>query len=488
MTSYLDVPVSDFTIPYSDENTYLALVNHVIENGTKKQDRTNTGTRSIFGAKLRFDLSKGVLPAITTKYINIAAPKIEMDWMLSGDTNIKVLQNKGIRIWDDWVDKGEIPSSLCPLHLVDNKKLPHEEAIFKITPKDVNLTEESLSEYFDEKVKDIHDQITAQDTCDLFVDHLSHTLFILSKELKLDAHKYKLLPYVEKVYYGLSEELQDPAVFIKMFYDLPNRKVYRMRYLQLTSIYHGEQVLTLDNALLVNKSEIGAWIDSDENGYLEETLDLGMGGCKSTRYMFRSNMASDAVLENVYVVRDNKLLRHMCSKGDLGPIYGASWRKWDGHLDQLYDLIKDIKTDPDSRRHLLMAWNPTKVNTMGLPPCHSLVQFYVEGNKLNLQVYFRSNDLGLGLPYNILNYSYMLITIATKIGMTPGDILFAIGDAHVYENHVEGLQKQLERTPNGFPTYEVISFDDRGNNGVGKVELDVIGYKSSSAIRLKVAV
>ena len=190
----------------------------------------------------------------------------------------------------------------------------------------------------------------------------------------------------------------------------------------------------------------------------------------------------------MYVVRDNKLLRHMCSKGDLGPIYGASWRKWDGHLDQLYDLIKDIKTDPDSRRHLLMAWNPTKVNTMGLPPCHSLVQFYVEGNKLNLQVYFRSNDLGLGLPYNILNYSYMLITIATKVGMTPGDILFAIGDAHVYENHVEGLQKQLERTPNGFPTYEVISFDDRGNNGVGKVELDVIGYKSSSAIRLKVAV
>jgi len=136
--------------------------------------------------------------------------------------------------------------------------------------------------------------------------------------------------------------------------------------------------------------------------------------------------------------------------GDLGPIYGYQWRNWGG--DQLQNLIKSIKEDPHSRRHILSAWNVTDIPKMALPPCHILCQFYVREGYLDCQLYQRSGDMGLGVPFNIASYSLLTYMIAHICGLSPGRFIHVIGDAHIYSTHVEAIQTQVARVPRPFPT------------------------------------
>ena len=225
---------------------YLDLLQHVLENGTIKHDRTGTGTKSIFGYQLRCDLSKG-FPLLTTKKVHLKSIIYELLWFLKGDTNIKYLQEHGVRIWNEW---------------------------------------------------------------------------------------------------------------------------------------------------------------ADENG-------------------------------------------------DLGPVYGHQWRSWPdyngGHIDQISQVIDQIKNTPDSRRIMVSAWNVADVPTMKLPPCHSLFQFYVADGKLSLQLYQRSADLFLGVPFNIASYSLLLLMMAQVTGLQPGEFIHTFGDAHIYRNHFEQVELQLTRTPRQLP-------------------------------------
>ena len=228
------------------ERQYLDLVAHVLAQGAKKTDRTGTGTLSVFGAQMRFDLA-GSFPLLTTKKLHLKSIIYELLWFLSGDTNVRWLQERGVSIWDEW---------------------------------------------------------------------------------------------------------------------------------------------------------------ADENG-------------------------------------------------ELGPVYGYQWRHWrtpEGReIDQITQVVESIRRKPDSRRHIVTAWNPADVDRMALPPCHALFQFYVADGKLSCQMYQRSADLFLGVPFNIASYALLTLMIAQVTGHAPGEFVLTLGDAHLYLNHLEQAREQLGRAERPFP-------------------------------------
>ena len=144
------------------------------------------------------------------------------------------------------------------------------------------------------------------------------------------------------------------------------------------------------------------------------------------------------------------------ANGELGPVYGYQWRSWpsrtDGTIDQISNLIRDIKANPDSRRLIVTAWNPADVPAMALPPCHCLFQFYVADGKLSCQLYQRSADIFLGVPFNIASYALLTLMVAQVTGLKPGEFVHSFGDAHLYLNHLEQADEQLSRKPFPLPT------------------------------------
>ncbi len=142
--------------------------------------------------------------------------------------------------------------------------------------------------------------------------------------------------------------------------------------------------------------------------------------------------------------------------GDLGPVYGRQWRSWPtpdgGTIDQIAKVIASIRNSPDSRRHIVSAWNPADVDHMALPPCHTLFQFYVAEGKLSCQLYQRSGDIFLGVPYNMASYALLTMMVAQVTGLKPGEFIHTLGDAHLYSNHLEQAHIQLTRAPRPLPT------------------------------------
>lgn len=184
--------------------------------------------------------------------------------------------------------------------------------------------------------------------------------------------------------------------------------------------------------------------------------------------------------------------------GELGPIYGYQWRKWEkftknpdtgqyekSHIDQVQQVIDMIKNKPDSRRIIVNAWNVADIDRMALPPCHTFFQLNVMGDRLDLQLYQRSADIALGVPYNIASYATLLMMFAQECNLTPGVFVHTLGDAHIYSNHVDGLKEQLTRTPHPLPTLTIakkpfwdLKFED----------FTLTNYEHEPFIKFKVAV
>ena len=165
---------------------------------------------------------------------------------------------------------------------------------------------------------------------------------------------------------------------------------------------------------------------------------------------------------NIKYLHDNKVSiwdEWADANGDLGPVYGKQWRHWktpDGRIiDQISNVIEQIKNNPNSRRLIVCAWNPADVDKMALPPCHTLFQFYVVNNTLSCQLYQRSADIFLGVPFNIASYSLLTMMIAQVCGLEVGDFIHTMGDAHLYLNHIEQAKLQLSRTPYPLPTMKI---------------------------------
>lgn len=150
--------------------------------------------------------------------------------------------------------------------------------------------------------------------------------------------------------------------------------------------------------------------------------------------------------------------------GDLGPVYGKQWRSWaapDGRvIDQIANLVENLKTNPNSRRHIVTAWNPADVDDMALPPCHCLFQFFVADGKLSCQLYQRSADVFLGVPFNIASYALLTLMVAKVVGLEPGEFVHTFGDAHLYLNHLDQAREQLTREPYPFPTLKIADKSD----------------------------
>ena len=261
---------------------YLDLLKHVMDTGVDRGDRTGTGTRGVFGYQMRFDLSEG-FPIVTTKKLHKKSIVHELIWFLAGDTNIKYLQENGVKIWDEW---------------------------------------------------------------------------------------------------------------------------------------------------------------ADENG-------------------------------------------------DLGPVYGKQWRRWVGPdgavIDQVKNVVEAIKINPNSRRHIVTAWNPADVDDMALPPCHCLFQFHVANGKLSCQLYQRSADIFLGVPFNIASYALLVHMMAQVCDLEVGDFVHTFGDAHIYSNHFEQVELQLSREPMPLPRLK-LNPDVKEIDGFKYEDVKILGYKAHPHIAGKVAV
>jgi thymidylate synthase len=176
--------------------------------------------------------------------------------------------------------------------------------------------------------------------------------------------------------------------------------------------------------------------------------------------------------------------------GDLGPVYGKQWRSWaapDGRsIDQMAALIENLKVNPYSRRHVISAWNPAEVEDMALPPCHCLFQFFVADGKLSCQLYQRSADVFLGVPFNIASYALLTHMVAQAVGLEVGDFVHSFGDVHIYSNHLEQVKTQLTRTPFAFPTLTLAPKTDLFGFEPGDISLE--NYQSHEALKAPVAV
>ncbi|HZC16050.1 MAG TPA: thymidylate synthase [Caulobacteraceae bacterium] len=176
--------------------------------------------------------------------------------------------------------------------------------------------------------------------------------------------------------------------------------------------------------------------------------------------------------------------------GELGPVYGKQWRSWaapDGRtIDQIANVVAQIREDPTSRRHIVTAWNPAEIDDMALPPCHSLFQFFVADGRLSCQLYQRSGDIFLGVPFNIASYALLTLMVAQVTGLKPGEFVHTFGDTHLYLNHVEQAREQLERTPLPFPTMKLAPKSDLFAFEYEDFKLE--GYHPHPAISAPIAV
>ncbi len=173
--------------------------------------------------------------------------------------------------------------------------------------------------------------------------------------------------------------------------------------------------------------------------------------------------------------------------GDLGPVYGKQWRDFFG-VDQIAGLIEDLKNNPYSRRHIVSAWNPAKVDEMALPPCHAFFQFYVSGdNKLSCQLYQRSADIFLGVPFNIASYSLLLMMVAQVTGYEVGEFVHTLGDAHIYSNHIDQVNTQLEREPKESPKMK-INPDVKSIFDFKYEDFELVDYECHPRIKAPIAV
>ena len=177
--------------------------------------------------------------------------------------------------------------------------------------------------------------------------------------------------------------------------------------------------------------------------------------------------------------------------GELGPVYGVQWRSWPtpdgGQIDQIAKLIDGLKINPDSRRHIVTAWNPAEVENMALPPCHAMFQFYVADGKLSCQLYQRSADTFLGVPFNIASYALLTLMVAQQVGLEPGEFVWTGGDVHIYDNHLDQVTEQLSRSPFPYPKLRL----RRKPASIFDYELDdfeVLDYQHHPGIKAPIAV
>lgn len=375
---------------------YLDLVRHVRDNGVQKGDRTGTGTVSVFGYQMRFDLAKG-FPLVTTKKTNLSSIIHELLWFLKGDTNIQYLNDNNVKIWDEWA-----------------------------------VTQDQVNEFYADI--DSREWVPTSD-CDGITPVTS----------------------VSGLMYRVERPTSLIIADIRKKMDLLESKIPR--------------------SVITDEWEIHSSLVRAQNDYLISGPSSAPGQRPTSEYPARPWDASNKdvhLLEvhginRFYYYDHNDMEIHQPSVGDLGPVYGKQWRSWvcpnRVTVDQIAEVIEQIKRNPNSRRLIVSGWNPSDLpddklspkenaanNKPALPPCHTLFQFYVLNGKLSCQLYQRSADTFLGVPYNIASYALLTMMIAQVCDLELGDFVHTFGDAHLYNNHFEQVDLLLSREPKPLPT------------------------------------
>lgn len=442
---------------------YLDLLRDVYENGTAKEDRTGTGTRSVFGRTFRHDMNDG-FPLLTTKRVFWKGVVAELLWMLNGGRNAKDLEKQGVNIWREWRRPFDAQRELV---LVDARSatLPADyDGSFSCR---LNLPEGE-----DRKLGDIWKKMMRR------CYDLAHHRYYAYGAIGVTVHP----------------EWHDPAVFIEGVKKIPHWPYKRANWseFELDKDYFGSFQYGPSTSVWLSKGENNKYTkaarplvartpEETERTFLTVgDLAEGIGMSRSSAYrllndgppmVFKGGNKQFAGWEIVPAKLNGKLLRkELIPEGDLGPIYGHQWRSWGG-VDQIKNALDELEHNPWSRRHLVSAWNVGELDAMGLPPCHYAFQFNVrpanvdhEGlsgfddlpinerpRALDLQMHMRSADIFLGVPFNIASYALMLLMFANRLQYQPGDLIVTFGDLHLYNNHVEQAQEQLSREPRELP-------------------------------------
>ena len=225
------------------------------------------------------------------------------------------------------------------------------------------------------------------------------------------------------------------------------------------------------------------WIESDE--YMgPDMTDFGHRALRDPE--FNEQYREQLNIFKEKILTDDDFMQRF---GDLGNVYGKQWRQFetkDRVTDQLKEVIEQIKANPHSRRHIVSAWNPGEIESMALPPCHTMFQFYVNDNKLSCQLYQRSADVFLGVPFNIASYSLLTHLVARECGLEVGEFIHSMGDAHIYSNHIEAVETQLMRSSYEAPKLQINSDKDIFN--IEYEDLEIIDYTAHPAIKAPIAV
>ncbi|MCM3631748.1 thymidylate synthase [Paenibacillus camelliae] len=243
--------------------------------------------------------------------------------------------------------------------------------------------------------------------------------------------------------------------------------------------------LLQNNNNIWNEWAFKRWVESSEyNG--PDMTNFGLRS-QSDEQFARSYEEQLAIFKERVLNEDEFAAKY----GELGDVYGKQWRAWrttrNDVIDQLADVIHTIKNNPDSRRMIVSAWNPEDIPSMALPPCHTMFQFYVSGGKLSCQLYQRSGDIFLGIPFNIASYALLTHLIAHECGLEVGDFIHTLGDAHIYLNHVEQIQTQLSRETRALPKL-VLNTDKTSVFDIELEDLAIEGYDPHPTIKAPVAV
>ncbi len=440
---------------------YLDYLRHIMENGVDKTDRTGTGTRSVFGYQMRFDLSEG-FPLVTTKRVHLKSIIHELLWFLQGSGNTAYLKEHGVTIWDEWEDEhGE----LGPVYGWNWRKWG------KPYPR------------------------RRQPTPALSPDYNASYLGVGSGRGKAN-HP------LAKTWEGMMARCYDPNS--PSYADYGGRGVYVVDDWLAFEVFARDAV-TLPGYRVTSPKEPRLVLDKDLRG---DGFTYGPASCMWMTDVDNARLKA----ERVFVLRDQEGELHEFSNvaqfcEQQGIIDGNLSDLWTGRknakvrhgftlvevrekhpgIDQIAQVIEQLKANPDSRRLIVSAWNVGELEKMALPPCHAFFQFYVADGRLSCQLYQRSCDSLLGVPFNIASYALLTMMVAQVTGLEAGEFIWTGGDCHIYHNHFEQVERQLKREPRPLPQMH-LNPDVKNIDDFRYADFTLSGYDPHPGIKAPIAV
>lgn len=438
---------------------YEDLLKKVLKKGSNKGDRTGTGTISSLGHQMRFDLSEG-FPLITTKKVYTRAIIGELLWFLNGDTKNSNLSEQKIRIWNEWQNSD---GTIGPGYSAQWRAWysPSNKVI------SVPIREDRYADFEYAITED--DQYNTDDAARY--EKNVHGTGFLGKEVKDTPDKVKALWFnLMSSVYNKDDENYDGSKTV-------------------SPIWHSLEMFakTINTVPGYHK-----WI-SDPGYVLDANYFASNVYSPNTTVFLHED--SDAIFDHVILVKGNRYANLVeaeyadeLKEGSWMIEYPRKdyvWRK-QVFVDQISEVIETLKTNPDSRRMIVSAWNAPELDNMALMPCHAFFQFYVADGKLSCQLYQRSADLFLGVPFNIASYALLTHMVAQQVGLEVGDFVWTGGDCHIYNNLIEQVEEQITREPYPFPTLKLNKAVDIFSYTIDDVVIE--GYQSHPAIKGKVSV